>query len=39
MALAVQMPTFKEQKGETYTAPGLVPGIYGLVIVHCSAFG
>jgi putative tricarboxylic transport membrane protein len=31
-SLAVQMPTFKEQKGEIYTAPGLVPGIYGLVI-------
>ena len=27
LALAVQMPTFKEQKGEIYTAPGLVPGI------------
>ena len=31
--LAWQMPTFKEQKGEIYTAPGLVPGLYGLVIL------
>ena len=31
-ALAWQMPRFSEQKGEIYTAPGLVPGIYGLVI-------
>ena len=36
LALAVQMPTFKEQKGEIYTAPGLVPGIYGLVISGLS---
>jgi putative tricarboxylic transport membrane protein len=35
-SLAVQMPTFKEQKGEIYTAPGLVPGIYGLVISALS---
>jgi len=26
----------KEQKGEIYTAPGLVPGIYGLVISALS---
>jgi hypothetical protein len=32
VALALQMPTFREQKGEIYTAPGLVPGIYGIVI-------
>jgi putative tricarboxylic transport membrane protein len=37
-ALAVQMPTFKEQKGEIYTAPGLVPGIYGLVISALSVW-
>jgi hypothetical protein len=36
MSLAIQMPTFKEQKGEIYTAPGLVPGIYGLVICILS---
>jgi hypothetical protein len=36
VALALQMPTFKEQKGEIYTAPGLVPGIYGLVICILS---
>jgi len=38
VSLAVQMPTFKEQKGEIYTAPGLVPGIYGLVICVLSAW-
>jgi hypothetical protein len=36
VTLAVQMPTFKEQKGEIYTAPGLVPGIYGVVISGLS---
>lgn len=30
--LAWRMPTFAEQKGELYTAPGLVPGIYGSII-------
>jgi putative tricarboxylic transport membrane protein len=35
-SLAWQMPTFKEQKGELYTAPGLVPGIYGVVIAAIS---
>jgi putative tricarboxylic transport membrane protein len=36
LTVALQMPTFKEQKGEIYTAPGLVPGIYGLVISALS---
>jgi hypothetical protein len=36
--LAWRMPTFTEQKGELYTAPGLVPGIYGLVIVVLSCW-
>jgi putative tricarboxylic transport membrane protein len=36
VSLALQMPTFTEQKGEIYTAPGLVPGIYGLVISALS---
>jgi hypothetical protein len=39
VAIAVNcwgMPTFKEQKGEIYTAPGLVPGLYGLVICTLS---
>ncbi len=27
------MPRFKEQKGEIYTAPGLVPGIYAVIIL------
>ena len=26
------MPTYTEQGGEIYTAPGLVPGFYGVVI-------
>ena len=38
VSLAWQMPTFKEQKGEIYTAPGLVPGIYGLVIGALSVW-
>ena len=38
LALALQMPTFKEQKGEIYTAPGLVPGIYGIVISVLSVW-
>lgn len=38
VTLAFQMPTFKEQKGEIYTAPGLVPGIYGLVICALSVW-
>jgi hypothetical protein len=38
VSLAWQMPTFKEQKGEIYTAPGLVPGIYGLVICVLSVW-
>jgi putative tricarboxylic transport membrane protein len=36
--LAWRMPTFKEQKGEIYTAPGLVPGLYGLVICTLSVW-
>jgi putative tricarboxylic transport membrane protein len=32
------MPTFAEQKGEVYTAPGLVPGIYGVVISILSVW-
>jgi putative tricarboxylic transport membrane protein len=36
VTLAWGMPRFAEQKGEIYTAPGLVPGIYGLVIAGLS---
>jgi hypothetical protein len=36
VSLAWSMPTYKEQKGEIYTAPGLVPGIYGLIIAGLS---
>jgi Tripartite tricarboxylate transporter TctB family len=35
-SLAWQMPTYREQKGEIYTAPGLVPLLYGLVICSLS---
>ena len=34
--LAFRMPTYADQKGEIYTAPGLVPGFYGVVIVLLS---
>jgi len=34
--LAYVMPTYADQKGEIYTAPGLVPGFYGIVIVLLS---
>lgn len=34
--LASRMPTYADQKGEIYTAPGLVPGFYGVVIVLLS---
>jgi hypothetical protein len=34
--LAFRMPTYADQKGEIYTAPGLVPGVYGVVIVLLS---
>jgi hypothetical protein len=35
-ALALQMPTYREQRGEIYTAPGLVPALYGVVIALLS---
>jgi putative tricarboxylic transport membrane protein len=37
-ALAWRMPTFTDQKGELYTAPGLVPGIYGIIIAILSCW-
>jgi putative tricarboxylic transport membrane protein len=30
---AWRMPTFREQLGQIYTAPGLVPALYGTIIV------
>src|SRR5215510_8079432 len=36
--LAFLMPTFTDQKGEIYTAPGLVPGFYGIVMVLLSVW-
>jgi hypothetical protein len=34
--LAFLMPTYADQKGQIYTAPGLVPGFYGIVILLLS---
>jgi|SRR5262245_923853 len=31
-SLAYRMPTYTSQGGELYTAPGLVPGLYGMVL-------
>jgi hypothetical protein len=31
-SLAYRMPTYANQGGEIYTAPGLVPGLYGIVL-------
>jgi len=36
--LAFRMPTYADQKGEIYTAPGLVPGFYGIVIILLSVW-
>jgi hypothetical protein len=33
---AFLMPTYTDQKGEIYTAPGLVPGFYSIVMVLLS---
>lgn len=32
LALAWRMPTYADQGGQIYTAPGLVPSVYGVVI-------
>lgn len=32
LALAWRMPTYADQGGQLYTAPGLVPSVYGVVI-------
>ena len=34
--LAFRMPRYADQKGEIYTAPGLVPGFYGVVMFLLS---
>jgi hypothetical protein len=36
--LAFLMPTYADQKGQIYTAPGLVPGFYGVVILLLSVW-
>ena len=33
---AWNMPTFRERQGDIFTAPGIVPGFYGLVIALLS---
>ena len=36
--LAYRMPSYTNQGGEIYTAPGLVPGLYGIVLVLLGAW-
>jgi hypothetical protein len=36
LILSLQMPTFTEQGGDPYTAPGIVPGFYGIVLAGIS---
>lgn len=36
LILALQMPTFTNQGGDPYTAPGIVPGFYGIVLAGIS---
>lgn len=36
LALALGMPTFTDQGGDPYTAPGIVPGFYGIVLAGIS---
>lgn len=33
---ALAMPTFQERKGDIFTAPGIVPGFYGVIICFLS---
>ena len=35
-AASLRMPTYLDQKGAIYVAPGLVPGLYGLIIAGLS---
>jgi hypothetical protein len=36
--LSVRMPNYLDQKGTIYTAPGLVPGFYGIIIAGLSVW-
>ena len=36
LALCLDMPTYREQQGEIFKAPGVVPGLYGVVIALLS---
>jgi hypothetical protein len=36
LVLSLQMPNYFNQKGTIYTAPGLIPGFYGIVIAGLS---
>ena len=36
IAISLQMPTYREQLGEIYTAPGLVPTVHGAIVILLS---
>jgi Tripartite tricarboxylate transporter TctB family len=36
LVLAIRMPRFAEQGGQVYTAPGLVPAFYGIILFILS---
>lgn len=36
VAMCLQMPTYREQQGEIYNAPGLVPAVHGTIILLLS---
>lgn len=38
VGLCLRMPTYLDQGGQLYTAPALVPGLYGLVIAALSVW-
>jgi hypothetical protein len=38
LLLSIQMPSYLGQKGTIYTAPGLVPGFYGIIIAGLSVW-
>ncbi|MCC7045678.1 MAG: tripartite tricarboxylate transporter TctB family protein [Alphaproteobacteria bacterium] len=38
VAVAAQMPTYKEQQGEIYNWPGLVPTVHGAIVALLSAW-
>lgn len=36
LVLSIQMPNYLGQRGTIYTAPGLIPGFYGIIIAALS---